>query len=196
MKRCSLDPHTKDWSILKVYTCEDYMCSKSKDLSFYEVGFFFLHIIIGPYRLICHPIYNCFTLWRGPWCFVHPLEGVQNTMDPSHSVQQLFCYTLVTLLFIFSKFCCHPRTILHSLKICFTVPSNLRLFRTKCGNRPMVGTIRVMYTGEHHSAMVHVYLLHGGTWLILDQSNFTVCYRGITMCFEKSCHFFDILELC
>ena len=85
---------------------------KIKGFKFLWSRFFFLHIIIDPYRLICHPIYNCCTLWRGPWCFVHPLEGVQNTMDPSHSVQQLFCYTFVTLLFLFSKFCCHLQTLL------------------------------------------------------------------------------------
>ena len=54
-------------------------------------------------------------------------------------------------------------------------------------------TIKVMYTGEHHSAMVHAYLLHG-KWLVLDQSNFTVCYRGITIivvwCFLHAATFF------
>ena len=32
------------------------------------------------------------------------------------------------------------------------------------------------------TAVVHAYLLHG-TWLVLDQSNFTICYRGITSIF-------------
>ena len=34
-------------------------------------------------------------------------RGCTKPMDPNHSVQQLFCYTLVTLLFLFSKFCCN-----------------------------------------------------------------------------------------
>ena len=39
-------------------------------------------------------------------------RGCTKPIDPSHSVQQLFCYTLVTLLFLFLKFCCHLQTLL------------------------------------------------------------------------------------
>ena len=74
-------------------------------------------------------------------------RGCKKTMDPSHSVQQLFRYTLVTLLFLFSKFCCHLQTLLRRSNAQFNhglisrrtvqirnnsspVPSNPRVFRT------------------------------------------------------------------
>ena len=37
-------------------------------------------------------------------------RGCTKPMDPSHSMQQLFCYTLVTWLFLFSKFCCQTNS--------------------------------------------------------------------------------------
>ena len=85
-------------------------------------------------------------------------EGVQNAMDTSYSMQQLFCYTLVTLLFLFSKFCCHLQILfwwIHSLISRRTVQirnnSSLFPWTRKCfihsaGNLPTLGTIKVMYT--------------------------------------------------
>ena len=98
---------------------------------------------------VCVAVWTSWTSWvqrRGLAYFVVNLTEEDciytvnfialSNMDPRHSVQQLFCYTLVTLLFRFSKFCCHLQTLLrrsmHSLiSRWMVVPSNLRLFRTK-----------------------------------------------------------------
>ena len=45
---------------------------------------------------------------EGKWHFP---RGVKNPWTPNHSVQQLFCYTLVTGLFLFSELCCHLQTL-------------------------------------------------------------------------------------
>ena len=45
-------------------------------------------------------------------------RGCTKPMDPSHRVQQLFCYTFVKLLFLFSKFCCHLQTLLRQTIHC------------------------------------------------------------------------------
>ena len=57
---------------------------------------------------------------RYPWLrlgAISPL-GWTKCHGPHHSVQQLFCYTLITLIFLFSKFCCnlkHLRRSIHCL---------------------------------------------------------------------------------
>ena len=120
-------------------------------------------------------LYNCCTLWLGSMAFCTP-EGGNGTrgeaegaifprgctkpMDPSHSAQQLFCYTLVTLIFLFVKFFCYLQTLLRRSIHCLIsrrTRNNSLLFPRTCGcfvhsagNRPTLGTIKVMYTVVHH----------------------------------------------
>ena len=79
-------------------------------------------------------------------------RGCTKPMDPSHRVQQLFCYTFVKLLFLFSKFCCHLQTLLRRTIHCLISRRTRNNFLEPAivsytaRNRPTLGTIKVMYT--------------------------------------------------
>ena len=66
-----------------------------------------------------------------PWRFVHPRGKMAPEEKPRVPFSLEVLLYLGNLLFLFLKFCCHPRTLLHSLKQFVIVPSNPRLFRTK-----------------------------------------------------------------
>ena len=144
---------------------------------------------INRFRPSLATVYNCCMLWRGPWRFVHPRGGngtrgeaegaiypreCTKPMDPSHSVQQLFCYTFVKLLFLFSKFCCHLQTLLRQTIHCLqeTMISNPQLFRTQgwkstnAGNEPGDVTVYITF---HVTQPVEPCNMRV-TWFVLDQS--------------------------
>ena len=92
---------------------------------------------------------------------------VYKTHGLRHSLKHLFCYTLVTLLILFSKFCCHLQTLLrwsmHSLvsrRTVVKIRNHSLLFpRThgcfviqSAGNHPSVRTIKVMYTSKQNTS--------------------------------------------
>ena len=81
-----------------------------------------------------------------PWRFVHPRGKMAPEEKPRVPFSLEVLLYLSNLLFLFLKFCCHPRTLLHSLKQFVIVPSNRRFFVLSAGNLPTVGTIEVMYT--------------------------------------------------
>ena len=128
-------------------------------------------IIIIKIRLVMrtYVLYNCCTLWWGPWPFVDPRGKMAPEAKPN----------IITIDYsLFNK---------QTNKKQF--PRTHGCFVQSAGNRPTLGTIKVMCTGVHHfscypasRAMYHAFLLRV-TWLVLDQSNFAVCYRGITILF-------------
>ena len=138
--------------------------------------------------------------WRGSMAFCTPEGGkwhprqsrgcyfpprVYKPMDPMgplHSRKHLFCYTHGNINIPLLKVLLSSSNIItteYSLfskqmnkKQFLTVPSNPRVFRTQ--------RWKSANTGNDQGDVQHAFLLHV-TWLVLDQSNFTVCYRGITI---------------
>ena len=158
-----------------------------------------MHAVTGSMAL-CTPGGGESGTWGEAECAFIP-RGCTKSVDPNHSMQQLFHYNLVTWLFLFSKLVVifkhylkysliSRRTVVQIRKQFFTVPSNPRSLCTKRwkskhaeNDQGNVNRVSITYVTRH--AMVHAYLLQG-TWLVLDQSNFTISYWGIIICSVSS----------
>ena len=90
----------------------------------------------------CDGVHVVLYTWGGKW----HLRGCTQPKDPNCSIQQLFCCTLVTLPFFFSKIVIfkHYYIVWYNSSL---FPRTRGCFVLSAENRPTVGSMKVMYTG-------------------------------------------------